>query len=462
MTEQSNAANVSGLDVALAERTQAAMARWRVPGAAVGALADGERREQGFGVVSLETGYPVRADTAFQIGSITKLFTATLAMLLVEEGKLALDTPIVTYLPEFTLADAQAQARITLRMLLSHSSGFYGDLFDDCGMGDDALSAYLKVLTKAAQQSPPGEVWAYNNAGFCLVGGLIERITGMPYEKVMRERLFAPLGMTRSFFFAHEAITWPHAVGHTQVTPGGDEHEVARLYPLPRTMNAAGGIISTVDDLLTFAQFQLDGGVTREGKRLLAEETIRSMWRPQIKAANFAEAYGLGWDTRLLGGVRVIGHGGSTNGFNAHLTIIPERHYAIAALTNSGRGSVMIDEITEADISTRFGLTMPKPAQTRLSPEALATFAGEYTRPDGKVILTVIEGGLRRQAIMRDVLTDKEETYPPDDMRPIGVSEFVVVTPGENLDSRSDFLLDGDGRPRYYRMGGRLAARVRE
>src|SRR6476661_1375254 len=149
MTEQQTATIQGELDAALAERTQAAMARWRVPGAAVGVLADGKRQEQGFGVVSLETGYPVRPDTSFQIGSITKLFTATLAMLLVEEGKLALDTPIVTYLPEFTLADADAQARVTLRMLLSHSSGFYGDLFDDSGMGDDALSAYLKLLTKA-------------------------------------------------------------------------------------------------------------------------------------------------------------------------------------------------------------------------------------------------------------------------------------------------------------------------
>lgn len=460
MTEQQTAtATTSELDAALAERTQAAMARWRVPGAAVGVLADGKRQEQGFGVVSLETGYPVRADTSFQIGSITKLFTATLAMLLVEEGKLALDTPIVTYLPEFKLADADAQARITLRMLLSHSSGFYGDLFDDTGMGDDALGAYLKLLTKAAQQSAPGEVWAYNNAGFCLVGGLIERVTGMPYERAVRERLFAPLGMARSFFFAHEAITYPHAVGHNQVTPGGDEHEVARLYPLPRSVNPAGAIISTVDDLLTFAQFQLDGGVTREGQRLLSAETIQAMWQPQIKAANFAESYGLGWDTRLLDGVRVIGHGGSTNGFNAHLTIIPERHYAIAALTNSGRGSVMIEEVTEADISQRFGLTTPKPQQTTLSPEALAVFAGVYTRPDGKVILTATDSGLRRQAIMRDLLNDKEETYPPDDLRPIGASEFVVVTPGENLDTRSDFLLGEDGRPRYYRMGGRLAAR---
>ena len=459
MAEPQTEATVSELDEALAERARAEMARWRVPGAAIGVLADGQRQEQGFGVVSLETGYPTRPDTLFQIGSITKLFTATLAMLLVEEGKLALDTPVVTYLPDLALADAAARDRITLRMLLSHSSGFYGDLFDDTGMGDDALSAYLKVLTKAEQQSPPGEVWSYNNAGFVLAGALIERVAGMPYEKAVRERIFQPLGMTHSFYFAHDAIAHPNAVGHTQVTPGGDEHEVARLYPLPRSVNAAGGIISCVDDLLTFAQFQLDGGVTREGQRLLPEETVRAMWQPQIKAANFAEAYGLGWDTREIEGVRVIGHGGSTNGFNAHLTIIPERRYAIAALTNSGRGSVMIDALIADELQRRFVLAERKPERISLAPEALAVFAGVYTRPDGKLIISVSGDGLRREAIMRDLLNDKEETYPPDEMRPIGATEFVVVTPGENLDSRSDFLLSDDGRPRYYRLGGRLAAR---
>jgi CubicO group peptidase (beta-lactamase class C family) len=449
----------TALDAALAERTRAAMARWHVPGAAVGVLADGKRQAAGFGVVSLETGYAVRPDTLFQIGSITKLFTATLVMLLVEEGKLALDTPVAAYLPDLKLADSDAQARLTLRMLLSHSGGFNGDFFDDFGMGDDALSAYVAHLHTLAQQTPAGEVWAYNNAGFCLAGAIIERVTGMPYERAVRERIFTPLGLTRSFFFAHEAIAYPNAVGHIQRTPGEDEHEVARLYPLTRAVNAAGGIISTVDDLLTFAQFQFDGGVTRDGQRLLAEATIRAMWQTQIKAANFAEGYGIGWETRALDGVRLIGHGGSTNGFNARLTIIPERQFAIAILTNSGRGSVMYDEVIEAEVAERFGLRMPKPQPINLPPEALAAFAGVYARPNGRITLTTTADGLRREMTMVDQLNNKEEIYPPDDLRPISALEFIVVTPGENLDSRIDFLPGADGRPRWVRISGRLAAR---
>ena len=152
MTEQDKTAP-GALDETLAERVRAAMARWHIPGAAVGVLADGARQAAGFGVTSLETGYAVRLDTLFQIGSITKVFTTTLVMLLVEEGKLALDTPIVEYLPDLKLADADAQARITLRMLLSHSGGFYGDFFDDFGLGDDALSA-SSPMPKSSKWSP--------------------------------------------------------------------------------------------------------------------------------------------------------------------------------------------------------------------------------------------------------------------------------------------------------------------
>jgi len=456
MTEQ---AVGTGLDVGLETHARERMTRWRVPGVAVGELSGETRAVAGFGVASLETGYPVHPDSLFQIGSISKVFTATLVVMLVEEGKLDLDTPVITWAPDLKLADPTAREQVTLGMLLCHSAGFYGDFFEDFGMGDDALSRYVARLDTLAQQTPPGASWAYNNAGFCLAGAIVERVTGQPFERVMRMRVFEPLGLTRSFYFAHEAIAYPVAVGHTQKTPGSDEHEVARLYPLPRAVNAAGGIIATVDDLLTFAAFHMNGGVARDGKRLLSEEATRAMWEPRIKAANFAEAYATGWETRMIDGVRLIGHGGSTNGFNARLTLIPERRYAIAILTNSGRGSAMYEEMVEARLAERFGLRQPKPQPITLPAEALARFAGVYRQPDGRVTLTATADGLRREMTFRDVLNDKEETYPPEDLSPISEREFIVVTPGENEGSRVDFLLDGDGHPRFLRMDGRLNER---
>ncbi|HLJ81140.1 MAG TPA: serine hydrolase domain-containing protein [Ktedonobacterales bacterium] len=443
----------------LAEQIRAEMVRWDVPGVAVGVLRDGQRETAGFGVCNLETRQPVAPDTLFQIGSITKVFTTTLVMRLVDAGTLALDTPVITYLPELRLADEEAQRDITLRHLLSHTGGFYGDFFDDFGMGDDALAKCIAGLHTLPQQAAPGELWAYNNAGFYLAGRIVEKVLDMPFERAMREQVFEPLGLKHSFFFAHEAIVYSAAVGHSQVTPGADEHEVARLYPLPRCVAAAGGIISTVDDLLTFAAFHLGDG-TWNGTRILAESSLAAMRTPQTEAANFADAYGLGWAIETVDGMQIIEHGGSTNGFNARLRIVPEKSFAIALLTNSSRGSALYDAVSKWALERYCGLRETERQQIELPDETLQRFAGFYRRPDGEITLSVEDGGLRREMVSTDLLNHKEERYPPDILKPLSETEFIVVTEGENKDSRVDFILAGDGQPRYLRLGGRLAARV--
>src|SRR5262249_38928713 len=150
---------------------------------------------------SIETEQPVRPDTLFQIGSISKVYTATLIMQLVDVGKLALDEPIITYLPDLKLADTAARQTITLRHLLSHTSGLFGDYFDDFGHGDDALTRAVATFDTLRQQFAPGALWTYCNSGFGLAGAIIERVIGQPFETAMRERIFKPLGLERSFYF---------------------------------------------------------------------------------------------------------------------------------------------------------------------------------------------------------------------------------------------------------------------
>lgn len=443
---------------ALREQVRGEMARWHVPGVAVGVLRDGQRETFGLGVASLETEFPVRPDTLFQVGSISKVFAATLVMELVDAGKLALDTPVIEYLPDLRLADETARRTVTLRHLLTHTGGFYGDYFDDFGLGDDALARCVATFEKLAQMTPPGALWAYCNAGFYLAGRVVEQVLGMPFERAMRERVFEPLGLGHSFYFAHEAIAYPVAVGHSQKTPGGDEHEVARLYPLPRNVAAAGGIISNVDDLLTFADFHMGDG-TANGKRILSEESLRQMQTPQVKAANFAESYGLGWAMRELQGVRIIEHGGSTNGFEAKLIVVPERRFALAMLSNSSRGSTLIANVADWALGAYLGLPKREPRQVELPAEKLAAFAGTYRRPDGTITITVEDDGLRRDMHFRDLLTGEEHDYPPNMLKPVSDLEFVVVTQDENEGSLADFILSADGQPRYLRAGGRLAER---
>lgn len=447
-------------------RIREQMARWTAPGVVVGVLRDdGEREIRTYGVASLETGYPVRPDTLFLIGSISKVYTAALVTTLVDEGRLNLDVPVVTYLPDLRLADERARETITLRQLLSHQSGLFGDyIYDDFGMGDDALARCVASYHTLRQLTAPGELWAYCSSGFMLAGRVVEVVTGQTFEAAMRERVFEPLGLTRSFFFAHEAIVYPNAVGHVLKTPGGDEHEVVRRYGLPRHVAPAGGIISDAADLLTFATFSMGDG-TWHGRRVLSEASRTAMLAPQVRAAHYLDAGyvewgGLGWAVRFLDGVKVVEHGGLNRGFAVKLKLVPARRFAIAVLTNSGRGLVLGDRVTDWTLDHVLNLQAPRPTPISLPDDALAHFAGRYLGMEGEVTLTVEDGGLRRVIHDPDAAGSGELTYPPDLLQPLSAREFVVVTQDKNEGSQIDFIAGDDGAIRFLRMDGRLYDRI--
>jgi CubicO group peptidase (beta-lactamase class C family) len=436
------------------------MARWTVPGLTVGGLQGNERETRAYGVASLETSYPVQRDTLFPIGSIGKVYTAALVMTLVDEGTLDLDAPVVAYLPDLRLADEHARDTITLRQLLSHQSGLFGDYDDDFGMGDDALARCVVSFHTLRQLSAPGELWAYCSSGFMLAGRVVEVVTGHSFEAAMRERLFEPLGLARSFFFAQEAIVYPTAVGHVLKTPGGDEHAVRRAYLLSRHVAPAGGIISDAGNLLTFAAFSMGDGMWN-GRRVLSPAALGAMLTPQVRsstylAAGYAEWGGLGWAIRSIDGVQVVEHGGSLSGFGVKLKFVPERRFAIAVLTNSGRGGVLGDRVAGWTLDHVLGLRAPEPAPISLPGEALARLAGRYRGPDKEVTLTVADGGLRRVVRLINPAGDGEQTFPPHLLRPLTERAFVVVTADENAGSQVDFIAGDDGTVRFLRMDGRL------
>src|SRR6185369_11406532 len=162
--------NLGEINTWLRERLPGLLADNRVPGAAVAVLAGGDVVDFAAGVLSTATGVEATVDSVFQVGSITKVWTTTLVMQLVDEGRLDLDAPVRTYLPDFALADDAAAAVITVRQLLCHMSGFEGDIFTDTGRGDDCVEKYVATLGTTSQLFPPGEMFSYNNAGFCVLG----------------------------------------------------------------------------------------------------------------------------------------------------------------------------------------------------------------------------------------------------------------------------------------------------
>ena len=168
---------------AVAEALLAAMRDSGTPGAALGILTDGREEHASFGVASIDTGELVTPDTLFQTGSITKTVTGTAVMRLVEEGEIDLEATVRTYLPELRLEDEAVAERVTVRHLLTHTGGWWGDLFADTGTGDDAIERYIaEWFPELPQFSPLGEYFSYNNAGFILLGRLIEELTGQEYR----------------------------------------------------------------------------------------------------------------------------------------------------------------------------------------------------------------------------------------------------------------------------------------
>jgi CubicO group peptidase (beta-lactamase class C family) len=449
---------------------QAEMERLKIPGLAVGVLQDGKTETRGYGVASLRTGQPVTADTLFQIGSITKSFTATLIMQLVDDGLLDLDAPVARAVPELRLKDAQALAGLTPRHLLAHTCGFYGDRFTDYGWGADALAKAIATFDELEQQLPPGELFSYANTGYQLLGRIVEKLREEVYETVARERLLKPLGMEAACFFAHEAIVQPNSVGHAPPQPGA-ELEIARPYPIPRAMNAAGAIIAPVGDLLRYAALHMSDGTVQAARRLLGEapdegentrllraDSLAAMQTGVAPTGTIGQSYALGWMVEEVDGVRLVSHGGSTNGFRAHLLFAPRRQAAIAWLSNSPGGATAWPAVRKAWLTRALGLTVTEPAAVTLSGAELLAYAGEYARPNQRITVTAQDGGLSLTVDQVGGLDGKRTVLPPISAEPLGEGHF-RLTSGDAIGNEVQFLTSRDGR-RFLRFGLRLVERT--
>lgn len=292
-----------------------------VPGVAVAAGSGGRVVEAAAGVLSTATGVEATADSVFQIGSVTKALTATLVMGLVAEGLVELDAPVDRYLPGFRDA--------TVRQLLCHTAGFEGDVFTDTGKGDDCLEKYVELLAEVPQIFEPGEMFSYNNAGYSVLGRIVEVVRGEPFDRCMRDHLFTPLGMTHAANDPYEAILHRAAVGHLGGRP-------APVWAMARSNAPAGSMLAmTARDLVAFARSQL------------AEEGLRAMREPQVVLPDigWGTAWGLGWQLFDLPGGPVFGHDGNTVGQSAVLRVDPGRGVAVAILTNGGDRKPLMREI---------------------------------------------------------------------------------------------------------------------
>jgi CubicO group peptidase (beta-lactamase class C family) len=306
-----------------------------IPGLSVAVVDDhGVVWSAGFGVTDADDPDPVTPDTLFSVQSMSKAFTATAVLLAVQDGLLDLDTPITTYLPDFTvnsIFEDHPESRITLRHLLGHTAGFtheapVGNNWD----GDrESFDAHVRSIADTWLRFPVGSGYAYSNLGIDLAGYILQVVVGEPFADLVRDRVFAPLGMMSSSFDADVVDDADSlAVGHDPPAPN-------EFFQDP--MVPAGGMYASVNDLSRFLQFQLAGGVV-DGRTVLEPALLDDMRTVQFPERGGRYGYGLG--VARTGWYRgrnadLFSHGGGGFGFTSDLLWLPELQLGIAVLFNS-------------------------------------------------------------------------------------------------------------------------------
>jgi len=444
-----------------------------VPGVSIAVRVGDDVVECVSGVLNLNTGVEVTADSLFQIGSITKTFTATLVMQLVDEGLVDLDRPVRGYVPEFSVADREAADAVTVRQLLCHTGGFDGDVFDDFGRGDDAVTRYVEALKDRDQVFPPGQLFSYCNSGFTVLGRLVERIRELPsWDTALRKHLIEPLGLAHTVTLAEEAIMFRTAVGHVD-GEGGDvaQQRVAPSWQFPRSNAPAGATpCASARDLVDWARFHLRGGLAPDGTRLLSAESAAAMRTPQTALPAFDEdvestSWGLGWELLELKGGRVFGHSGGTLGQASLLEIAPDSGVALAVLTNGGAPTRLLHAVRSRVLGELAGIAVP-PLPEPPSPVIEVDphrFLGRYQTVGLCYEITQdAEGGLVVETSLRGALQQLRKAQPRTH-RLTGFSPTVLILrePARGVSWRLAFPdADADGRAPYLYAGVRAAIRT--
>jgi len=441
------------------------IATHRVPGAAVGVLRGGERLVLSAGSANVATGVDCTPDTLFQIGSISKAYTATLVMQLVHAGLVELDEPVRGALQEFRVRDDSATLTITPRQLLSHTSGIQGDHFLDCGRNPDALWRYVSTLEELGQLHAPDDMFSYCNAGYGVLGRLVEEATGDHYARALQRRLVRPLALERTVTLAEQAILHRVAAGHHH---GADGAPAVTPWVLSRFNVPIGGIIASAGDVLDFASLHLRGGRSADDRQVVPAKAIAQMRSGEVDVPGTEDEWGLGWRIhRWPGAGEVIGHDGDTVGQRAFLRLLPGADAALVVLTNSTRGSLVAGDLLGAAAEAALDVTPPAPPAALPEGEGPDPdrYTGIYERMHQRLAIASGRGDTLRMTIIPDELFAlagmRERTLT---LHPVDAGRFVTVDPDSGITQVVAMVGDDEedeaGPVRYVHFGLRAHARI--
>lgn len=321
-----------------------------VPGISVGIIKEGKTiYSKGFGVRSLTTKQVMNDETLVGIASNSKSFTATALAILADEGKLDFDDKVSKFIPEFQMYDPYASQEVTINDLLTHRAGLglgQGDLMFFPEGGTLTINEIIHNVRYLKPEHSFRNKFDYNNIMFIVAGEVISRISGLSWAEFIEQKIMKPVGMTSSFGSYNRAIS-------AKVSNIIDAHApiegkaVAIPHDWNETGNAAGGIISNINDLTIWADFLMNGFTTKEGKKLVSDKQIQHLWNLQIPLpvalknaydSSFS-GYGLGWFLTDVKGHKQVYHTGGLIGTVTQFTLIPDMKLGIIVLTNQQSGA---------------------------------------------------------------------------------------------------------------------------
>jgi len=425
-----------------------------LPGLSIGIVHDQALVwSRGFGWADVERREPAGADTLYRIGSITKLFTATALLILRDAGTLNLDDPLTVHLPWFQMKAVADAGTITIRHLLTHTSGLPREgafpYFTDSRFPSiDEIRARLPMQERPLSTETR---WKYSNLGATLAGEVVAAVAGEPYVDFVRRRILEPLGMTATLI-ASPAPGHPRlATGYARRLLGSAKAPFNDL----RGLTAAGNMTTSVADLARFAMLQLRGGAAG-GSQILSGRTLAEMHRVHWLEPDWQAGWGLGFRVLRLQGQTFVGHGGAVRGFRSELRICPTSKVAASVFLNADDGEAWpyLDKVFEWVGGAIAGATKP-PLPT--ADPAWQRYVGRYRSAWYDVQILVRGGEL---TVIGPATPDP--LLAPSTLTPVAEHTFRVESsdgygvPGELM----VFELDPAGRVRRARFGENYSERI--
>jgi CubicO group peptidase (beta-lactamase class C family) len=436
----------------LARRLEEQLNEGLFAGAALGLSWHGAAQTHCVGVTNVAHPLPVTSKTFFQLGSVSKVITATALIHAALKEKLDLTQPIRNVLPDLTLSSCEALETLTPLHLLSHTSGMRGDVFQDTGEGDDALRKYCEGLSVAPFDGQPGGPASYCNAGFVLAGLVLEALMQKPFASAVKELVFDPCHMQESAYFAREVMTHRYACGHSR------DGTPASSCSIPRALHPFGGVLASVDSVLQFANAHLSLELSGVSSAALPAEVVTAMRQPYSSLGENKTAC-LGWGRVEREGLHFFQHGGYGIFQHAFVMVCPEQRFAFTVLANGEASFTAVEQLVEMALEGCFEISPKARLSFAPAPEKLHEYQGRFVGPVFEVELAVCNQELLGRLIPlvslgvdEGVVSNASSTFRVTFV----ADDHIAVIDGPLEGQTATFGRGIDGRVAWMRAGGRV------